>query len=298
MLKRLTLLATALTVLSSGAWAQDDYQYYAVKSGETVESIAKRMNVAPEAITRLNPGTNVQQGAVIFVPLPPKPTPKRAVVRRQADKEEAVEQIAAGKTERELSEEDVEAIYEDTVKPLARRIGASIPSVAGFLPSHQNVMITSDGRALAVPTARPKPAAPETEEHHQRRSLSSRRAHKAQLLLRSALKYMGVPYVWGGEDPTGFDCSGFVQHVFARHGVRVPRTADLQYEVGRRVTAGKEQPGDLVFFETYCPGASHVGICLGKHQFVHASSSAGQITISDLREDRFRRCYLGAKRVW
>jgi cell wall-associated NlpC family hydrolase len=94
------------------------------------------------------------------------------------------------------------------------------------------------------------------------------------------------------------DCSGFVQKVFTDHGIRMPRTADLQFEVGQVVPRGSEQPGDLVFFETYCPGASHVGVYLGRSQFVHASSGAGYITIGTLRDEYFSRCYLGARRNW
>jgi cell wall-associated NlpC family hydrolase len=116
----------------------------------------------------------------------------------------------------------------------------------------------------------------------------------AQALTRSALRFLGVPYAFGGTTASGFDCSGFVQHVFALLGMDLPRTADAQYDVGRPAVGGP-RPGDLVFFDTY-GGVSHVGIYLGKGKFVHASSSRG-VTVSRLSESYWAARYVGAKRL-
>src|SRR5438128_2099095 len=75
-----------------------------------------------------------------------------------------------------------------------------------------------------------------------------------------ALSLRGTPYRNGGADPAGFDCSGFVQYVFAQHGVNVPRKVIDQYRAGQDVPPAQLQAGDLVFFTTVAPGASHVGI--------------------------------------
>ena len=115
-------------------------------------------------------------------------------------------------------------------------------------------------------------------------------------LTRTALRYIGVPYLWGGESFAGMDCSGFVQAVFRRNGIELPRTADAQFEVGRRVTTAGLLPGDLVFFQTYTEGASHVGIYLGSGRFVHASSSHG-VRVDYLSESYFANRYLGARRA-
>ena len=118
----------------------------------------------------------------------------------------------------------------------------------------------------------------------------------AQQLTRSALRFLGTPYVFGGTSPTyGFDCSAYVQHVFAMVGIHLPRTADAQYDVGHPATGGP-RPGDLVFFQTYAPGVSHVGIYLGNGKFAHASSSRG-VTVSSLSESYWAQRYLGAKRL-
>jgi cell wall-associated NlpC family hydrolase len=122
----------------------------------------------------------------------------------------------------------------------------------------------------------------------------ARTSKMARALTSSALRFLGVPYVFGGTSTTGFDCSGYVQHVFAMLGIGLPRTADAQYDAGRPAVGGP-RPGDLVFFDTY-GGVSHVGIYLGKGQFVHASSSHG-VMVSHLSDSYWAARYVGAKRL-
>ena len=114
-----------------------------------------------------------------------------------------------------------------------------------------------------------------------------------------AKKFLGTPYVYGGDTPAGFDCSGFVQSVCRYAGVNIPRVADDQYyRAGKPVPKGEERQGDLVFFETdpSWPGPSHVGICLGNGEFIHASSS-GSVRINSLSQDYYKARFLGSKRV-
>jgi cell wall-associated NlpC family hydrolase len=125
--------------------------------------------------------------------------------------------------------------------------------------------------------------------------IAARGAAMASSLTRNALRFLGVPYAFGGTTAGGFDCSGYTQHVFAMMGLHLPRTADAQYAVTHPIE-GSPKPGDLVFFQTYAPGASHVGISLGGDRFVHASSSHG-VTVSSLHESYWSARYLGAKRV-
>ena len=122
----------------------------------------------------------------------------------------------------------------------------------------------------------------------------ARTSKLATQLTRSALKFLGVPYVFGGTSTSGFDCSGYVQHVFAMLGISLPRTADAQFDVGHRIVGGMK-PGDLVFFQTYTDGVSHVGIYIGSGKFVHASSSHG-VMVSSLSDAYWHARYVGAKR--
>lgn len=113
------------------------------------------------------------------------------------------------------------------------------------------------------------------------------------VVVRDALRYVGVPYVWGGASPGGFDCSGFTWYVYKLAGISIPRTADVQFAVGRPI-AGDPMPGDLVFFQTYDYGASHVGIYLGNGQFVN--SIGDDVHIASFNSYYFRSRYIGARR--
>ncbi|MBC5806320.1 MAG: C40 family peptidase [Candidatus Eremiobacter antarcticus] len=113
---------------------------------------------------------------------------------------------------------------------------------------------------------------------------------------KTALRFIGVPYAWGGTSFAGVDCSGFVQTVFHRNGINLPRTADAQYASGQRVRASGMQPGDLVFFQTYSAGASHVGIYLGGGRFIHASSSNG-VRVDSMSENYYASRFIGARRT-
>lgn len=116
-------------------------------------------------------------------------------------------------------------------------------------------------------------------------------------LVRTALEFLGAPYRNGGSDPSGFDCSGFVQWVFGRHGLAMPREVRDQYEVGRKIDLNNVQQGDLLFFETVARGATHVGIALGSGRFVHAPSARGVVRIEPYTASYWARRFLGARRV-
>jgi len=113
----------------------------------------------------------------------------------------------------------------------------------------------------------------------------------------TALSLRGAPYKDGGMDPTGFDCSGFVRYVYEQHGVAMPRQVREQFRVGKNVDRDRLEPGDLVFFSTVAPGASHVGIVIGGDQFVHAPSERGVVRVESLTQQYWASRFIGAKRV-
>ena len=112
-----------------------------------------------------------------------------------------------------------------------------------------------------------------------------------------ALILQGIPYRAAGTDPSGFDCSGLVQYVFARHGVAVPRSVAEQFRIGRDVEGDRLEPGDLVFFRTNGSDVSHVGIAVGHGRFVHAPSARGTVRVSLLEAPYWAKRYAGARRV-
>lgn len=114
----------------------------------------------------------------------------------------------------------------------------------------------------------------------------------------TALALRGTPYRNGGADPNGFDCSGFVVYVFAQHGLSLPRTVGEQYREGGSVDPTDLVAGDLVFFTTTAPGASHVGIVVGGDSFVHAPSMSGVVRVEHLGAPYWASRFVGARRVW
>jgi cell wall-associated NlpC family hydrolase len=143
--------------------------------------------------------------------------------------------------------------------------------------------------APAPPTTRSEPARSDTLEVS---------AVTAQLIT-TALTLRGIQYRNGGSEPTrGFDCSGFVQWVFAQHGTALPRETREQYEMGKKIDDDEVHPGDLVFFETVSKGPSHVGIALGGGQFVHAPSSRGVVRVeSYTKTEYWAGRWVGARRI-
>ena len=114
-------------------------------------------------------------------------------------------------------------------------------------------------------------------------------------LIADASEFMGVPYTWGGNTPqSGFDCSGFLVYVFKKQGISLPRTMAQMWNVTDSVSS--PSVGDIVYFTTYKPGASHGGIYIGNNKFIHAGSSSG-VTISNMTSSYWAPLYLGAKRA-
>ncbi|HHY22336.1 MAG TPA: peptidase [Bacilli bacterium] len=112
-------------------------------------------------------------------------------------------------------------------------------------------------------------------------------------VVADASELLGTPYLWGGGTPDGFDCSGFLQYVYAKNGKKLPRTVAAMWESGTEVA--EPRVGDLVFFETYAEGASHAGIYIGNNQFIHSGTSTG-VVIASLDVLYWSDRYLGAKR--
>jgi peptidoglycan DL-endopeptidase CwlO len=108
-----------------------------------------------------------------------------------------------------------------------------------------------------------------------------------------AMQYLGVPYVWGGASPSGFDCSGFSMYVFAQIGVSLPHHAASQYGMGTAVSRDQLQAGDLVFFN----GLGHMGIYIGGGQFIHAPHTGDVVKISSLSDSWYAATYVGARRL-
>lgn len=113
----------------------------------------------------------------------------------------------------------------------------------------------------------------------------------------TAESLLGAPYRSGGTEPDGFDCSGFVQYVFARAGLALPRSVREQWQAGTPIDRANIEAGDLVFFAIGGREVSHVGIALDAGAFVHAPSTRGVVRVERLEAEYWSRRYAGARRV-
>ena len=164
----------------------------------------------------------------------------------------------------------------DTLWKISTRFNISVTE----LKSSNN--LTSDtihvGQVLKISTASTTEPAPAS-------------VSKAHMVINEANKYIGTPYLWGGNTPAGFDCSGYTSFVFNKVGITIPRTAASQWSGLKPVST--PNPGDLVFFETYAPGPTHVGIYLGSNKFIQAGSVG--VSIADMTNSYWKPRYLGAR---
>ena len=127
---------------------------------------------------------------------------------------------------------------------------------------------------------------------------ASSSSSEGERIVSKAKEYLGVPYVYGGSSPSGFDCSGFVYYVFRQCGYSITRTATTQNGDGYQVSRSDLRPGDIIIFYNSAKTAiGHSGIYIGNGQFIHASSSGGRVMISDLSSSYYDTHFYSARRV-
>lgn len=149
----------------------------------------------------------------------------------------------------------------------------------------------------AIPRPFPAPGEPSTET----RAAAVRpgtAAADGYAVAGTALSFRGAPYRAGGADPAGFDCSGLVHYVFAQHGLNLPQSVPDLFQKGRGVESDQLAAGDLLFFTTTAPGATHVAIAIGGDEFVHAPKSEGTVRVERLSANYWSHRYLGARRMF
>ena len=117
-------------------------------------------------------------------------------------------------------------------------------------------------------------------------------------VVHSARQHLGLPYVWGGEDPNrGFDCSGLIKFTFQEFDVNLPHRADLQFKYGEQVSRDNLAPGDVVFFATGGYPIGHVGIYVGEGQFIHAPRRGKPVQVDSIDSGYYQRRFVGARRI-
>ncbi|MGA7802951.1 MAG: C40 family peptidase [Gammaproteobacteria bacterium] len=114
------------------------------------------------------------------------------------------------------------------------------------------------------------------------------------VIVSTAHRMLGHPYRYGGDSPTGFDCSGLTHYSYAHAGIRIPRTVRQQYR--HAIHVRHLRPGDLVFFRIHGPTVSHVGIYTGGGRFIHAPARGSRVTTASLEAPYWHRRFAGAGR--
>lgn len=118
-----------------------------------------------------------------------------------------------------------------------------------------------------------------------------------QQIIQTALGQLGRPYVYGGRDPSGFDCSGLVQYAYGEAGVLAPRDTSSQRDAGHRIAFDDAQPGDLLFYRFENSGGLHVGLYLGDGRMIHAPASGRQVSLVAVETPVWKRRYLETIRL-
>lgn len=165
-----------------------------------------------------------------------------------------------------LSTEDNNDILKDLQKYLDEKINVGIPDYIKYGDSYGG----SEGGSVSIPAD----------------------FKSTSKVVNYVLKFLGVPYVWGGTSPSGFDCSGLVWYAYKHFNVNLPRTSQEQFKVGSPVNKSDLKPGDLVFFEGNPPG--HVGMYIGDGKYVQAPKTGDVVKVSLLNA---RNDYTGARRI-
>ncbi len=130
-------------------------------------------------------------------------------------------------------------------------------------------------------------------------SVSNSSASTATKVVNTAKRYVGHKYVFGGVGPSGFDCSGFTQYVYKQTGISIPRTTRSQATVGKGLSKPQVSSGDLIVFsDTYQPGPSHVGICIGNGNFVHAANAQKGVRTDSLNSTYYNSKFTSGRRLF
>lgn len=295
-----------------------------VVKGENDWIIAKKYGITPSKLAKLNPKVNwtkIKPGMKILVP-------KSGSSATKSASQKFASQSSATKITTKRVRVTADNVYvrsgpNTTAKPLTKVSKNRVASVVdrsgdwykikfaggttGWIrgdllkpvsATEASRLLASAKKASASSTKVAKASSPKSSSPRSAMRVASNTNYAKTSLIDTAKSNLGIRYSWGGTSRGGFDCSGFVGWVYARHGVKLPRTSIQQSTYGHAIAKENLEKGDLVFFKTTRGNrVSHVGIYIGGGQFIHASSGSGRVVISGLGEGYYSKRYAGARRV-
>jgi len=290
-------LTLAVALLSAvGAVAE---QNYTVLRGDTLGKISKRLGVSEDALSsenNLTKSAHLKRGQSLVIPSSKDnaDSASKSIGTAQVILDQAVPHAGPFAGARSLDPINVGVVLPalDT-KP--GWVNVQLTKGQAWLPSDIVIFKPAPAAQPVVLTCAPRKS---TKEESVATVVKNARA-LGNPLLNKALTYQGVRYRWGGTSrSSGVDCSGFTTSVFLSQGIKLPRTAIQQSQIGTGVGKTNLKPGDLVFFRTSRSyRVNHVGIYVGEGKFIHAATGAGHVMVSSLGDKYYLRCYATARRV-
>ncbi|WP_062439142.1 C40 family peptidase [Thalassobacillus devorans] len=270
-----TLQVSESSSTSSSSSSSSNATTYTVKSGDTLSKIGAQFGVNYRDIMKWN---NISSH-IIYVGQTLK-------LEGTSSSQSTSTDSSSSNTSSSSSTYTVKS--GDYLSKIASQYGVSYRDIMKW--NNLNSTIIHVGQKLSINGSSSTPTQTSTSSSSSSTTQTSTSSNTSGLI-STAKQYIGTPYVWGGTSPSGFDCSGYLNYVFAKNGTNLPRTVAQIHSVGKSVNS--PSAGDLVFFETYKAGPSHAGIYLGNGQFIHSGSSG--VTISDMNISYWKSRYLGAK---
>lgn len=310
-----------LTIVTNILWVTgaDAQCVIVVKENDTMWSLAKRYHVLPQDIVKANALKNpdsLKLGMRLKIPPAVRPKVISATMHKTAEinADRVCVRYAPNRTDRSIVLLDKGHHVVVTarlgnwlqIKLASGRTGwvrDDLVKVTGTLTAKaQSANSSKVSQHRPAKAAQPKSGTVATRRTRTpvdpANAMSGSSTSASEAIVRTASRFQGTRYRWGGSSRSGFDCSGFTRYVF-RHkaGIELPHSASAQFRRGKPTPRNQLQPGDLVFFQTYRRGASHVGIYIGNGKFIHASSARGRVRVDSLNEGYYRQRYLGARRI-
>lgn len=331
--KGLSIMGTLVAVLLASAmcsWADSEYT---VRKGDNLYEISRRTGAGVEAIKKASAlsSNRLQPGMKLVIPsggTPPAVDP--AIEQgslKSAEKGATVASKQASVTMDDLfigplmpsGADQLQTVRSaprtykvkkgDTLWKIAKRSSVSVRELKELnglkssrlklsqvllLEERQPEPIADDFLPLVTLADRTQASAEGEEQASDTQEGNSKLKKFMSFVARQTL---GIPYKFGSNSKKSTDCSAYVQRVFRMLGIKLPRSAREQFKVGDAVEKKDLSIGDLVFFRTYAPFPSHVGIYLGNDLFIHASSFAKKVTIDSMNTPYFIKRFIGAKRL-
>ncbi|WP_409290565.1 LysM peptidoglycan-binding domain-containing protein [Peribacillus sp. SCS-37] len=257
---------------------------YTVVKGDSLDKIARKYKTTVSSLKKWNSLENdtIKPGQKLKVTAPAaKPAPKPAV-------KPAPKPVQPSKT----PSVNYEVQPGDSLWLISSKYGVTTAELI-----QANKLKTESiqaGQKLVIPNPKKAPAAPAKPPAKP----TGTQAANIQLAIDEGHKYLGVPYLYGGSTPAGFDCSGFAYYIFSQSGFDIKRTSSANYFSQGR-TVAQPQAGDFIFFSPSpgSPSITHMGVYIGDGQFIHADSTRG-ITITSTEVSYFKTRFLGYKRLF